>query len=247
MERSLEGRVAVVTGAGTRLGRAIAEGLGLRGASVVVHYASSRGGAEQAAQAIRAAGPRAELVQADITDSAAVARVFEVADQLGGCDVLVNSAALFDKRPFTEIDDHSWRKIIDTDLTAPFYCCRAAAKAMRAKGRGDIVNIVDIGGGIKPWRGYAHYCTAKAGLAMLTRCLALELAPEIRVNAIAPGAILFPEGKKSDEERSRTLAAIPMQRTGTTEEVVEAITFLVAGPQFVTGQVLAVDGGRSLA
>jgi pteridine reductase len=246
MERSLEGRIAVVTGAGRRVGRAIAEGLGARGAAVVVHYGGSRAGAEAAARFIRDSGSRAALVQGDLTDSRTVDRVFEAADELGGCDLLVNSAAIFEKRALAEIDGQAWHRMIDTNLAAPFFCCKAAAASMRRKGRGDIVNIVDVGGALRAWKGYAHYCAAKAGLAAVTRCLALELAPQIRVNAIAPGAILFPEGY-GEEEKRQVLQAIPLQRSGSPEDIVQAVAYLVGGAPFITGQILAVDGGRSIA
>lgn len=246
MDRSLEGRVAVVTGAGIRVGRAIAEALGARGASVVVHYATSRDGAEQTVAAVYAAGGRAEAVQADLTDSEGVERVFGAAESMGGCDLLVNSAAVFERRPLEAIDDAAWRRMLDTNLSAPFFCCRAAVAAMRRKGRGDIVNVVDVGGGMRAWSHYAHYCAAKAGLAMLTRCLALELAPTIRVNAVAPGTVLFPESW-GDEERRRAETLIPLGRAGSPRDVVGAVLFLLTGSDFVTGQVLAVDGGRSIA
>lgn len=245
MERSLEGRVAVVTGAGVRVGRMLAEGLAARGASVVLHYATSREGAEEAARALSAAGARCATVQADLTRSEEVARVFAAADRLGGCDLLVNSAALFERRPAEAIDDDAWRRMLEVNLTAPFFCCRAAAPGMRAKGGGAIVNVVDVGGALRAWRGYAHYCAAKAGLAMLTRCLALELAPQIRVNAVAPGAVLFPEGF-DPLERERLVARIPLGRAGTPQDVVEAVAYLSSAP-FVTGQILAVDGGRAIA
>ncbi|MBI5546834.1 MAG: SDR family oxidoreductase [Deltaproteobacteria bacterium] len=241
----LEGRVAVVTGAGVRLGRAIALGLGARGAKVVLHWATSREGAEEAAGQLRAAGGEAVTVQADLSQADQVPRVFEKAESLGGCDLLVNSAAIFERKAIEEIDDLAWRRMLDVNLSGPFYCCRAAVASMRRKGRGDIVNVADVGGGLRAWSHYSHYCAAKAGLAMLTRCLALELAPAIRVNAVAPGTVLFPE-PYAQEEKARTIARIPLGREGTPEDVVKAIEYLLGAP-YVTGQVLAVDGGRSSA
>ncbi|HEY3445542.1 MAG TPA: SDR family oxidoreductase [Myxococcales bacterium] len=243
MERSLEGRVAVVTGGGVRVGRAIAEGLGQRGAKVVVHYSSSRDGAEQAAKAIRDAGSAAVAVQGDLTKSADASRVVAAAEPWGGCDLLVNSAAIFERKPIEQIDDDAWRQMIDVNLSGPFFCCRAAVPAMKRKGGGDIVSVVDVGGALKAWAGYSHYCASKAGLAMLTRSLALELAPAIRVNAVAPGTVLFPEAY-GEEERERQLSRIPLGRTGTPQDVVEAIVYLL-GARYVTGQILAVDGGRT--
>jgi pteridine reductase len=243
MDQPLKGRVAVVTGAGVRLGRAIALGLGARGAKVVLHCHASRAGAEEAAREIRALGAEAVVVQADLTQHAEVAPLFAAADALGGCDLLVNSAAIFERKPLEEIDDESWRRMLDANLTAPFSCCRAAVGTMRKKPGSCIVNILDVGGGLVPWREGAHYCAAKAGLAMLTRCLALELAPHIRVNGVAPGTVLFPEGY-GEEERERVVSRIPLGRVGTPQDVVEAVAYLATAP-FVTGQILAVDGGRA--
>ena len=244
MERTLQGRVAVVTGAGVRLGRAVAEGLGARGADVVVHFAHSLEGAEAAARAIRAGGARAELVQADLTQQTEIGKLFAAADRLGGCDLLVNSAAAFERRNLEEIDRAAWEKMLALDLSAPFFCCQAALPSMRRRGRGDVVNLVDIGGALKAWKGYAHYCSAKAGLAMLTRCLALELAPDIRVNAIAPGTVQFPE-VWTEQERARELARIPLGREGSFADVLKALDYLLGVP-YVTGQILVVDGGRSV-
>ncbi len=238
--------MAVVTGAGVRVGKAVALELAAQGASVVVHYFQSREGAEATAAAVRAAGARAQLAQADLTDSAQVSAVFAAADALGGCDLLVNSAAVFERAALEDIDDAAWRRMLDANLTAPFYCCRAAAPSLRRKGRGDIVNILDVGGGLRAWKSYAHYCAAKAGLAMLTKCLALELAPEIRVNGVAPGTVVFPESYSEDERRA-AVAKIPLGRIGDAGDVAKAVVFLASGSTFVTGQILAVDGGRSLA
>ncbi len=236
----------MVTGAGVRVGRAIALALSAQGADVVVHFSRSRPGAEGTAAAVRAQGSRAELVQADLTDSSQVARVFVAAEALGGCDLLVNSAAIFERAPLESIDDSAWRRMLDTNLSAPFFCCRAAVSAMRRKGRGDIVNILDVGGAIRAWKCYAHYCAAKAGLAMLTKCLALELAPEVRVNGIAPGTVLFPE-VYAESERRETLRKIPLGRVGSPDDVAAAVLFLVSSTSFVTGQIVALDGGSSIA
>lgn len=246
MDAWLEGRVAVVTGAGIRLGRALAEALARQGADVLVHYRGSRQGAEQTAASVHAAGRRAELVQADLTDPAQVDRVFEAAERLGGCDLLINSAAIFERKPLTSIDDADWRRMLDTNLSAPFYCCRAAARSMARKGGGDIVNIIDVIGGLRAFGGYSHYAPTKAGLKMLTEVLALELAPKVRVNAIAPGTVIFPESY-DEAQREKVKSKIPLQRIGAAEDVVEAALFLLRPGRFVTGQVLTVDGGRSIA
>ncbi len=242
----LEGRVAIVTGAGVRVGRAIAEALVDHGAHLVAHYRSSAEGAAQLVRRAAGLGRSALAVQADLTDEKQRARLFAAAETLGGCDLLVNSAAVFERRPLEEIDEAAWTRMLETNLTAPFFCCQAAAESMRRKGGGDIVNIVDVAGGLVAWPGYAHYCSAKAGLAMLTKCLALELAPAIRVNGVAPGPVLLPEGVGEAQTR-RALARVPLGRTGSPEDVVRTVLFLLTGSSYLTGQLIAVDGGRSIA
>ena len=207
---------------------------------------ASRSTASAGASTARASGARAEVVQADLTDSAQVARVFAAADGLGGCDLLVNSAAIFERAEIESVDDAAWRRMLDTNLSAPFFCCRAAVPSMHRKGRGDIVNILDVGGGLRAWKSHSHYCAAKAGLAMLTKCLALELAPQVRVNGVAPGTVRFPDSW-SEEQRLEVIAKIPLGRIGETDDVAKAVLFLTTGSSFVTGQILAVDGGRSVA
>jgi pteridine reductase len=242
--RALAGRTALVTGAGRRVGRAIALALARAGADVAVHYNLSEAGALETAEEARAAGVSAAPLRADLSEPEQVERLFaEVKDRLGGPDVLVNSAALFERVPFEDLDLEEWERTQRVNLTAPFLCCRAAVPEMRARGGGDIVNICDIGG-MAAWKGFAHYNVSKAGLIMLTRALAVELAPEIRVNGVAPGTVLFPEGY-DESARARIESRIPMGRAGTPEDVAEAVLFFVSGSGYVTGQVLAVDGGRS--
>jgi pteridine reductase len=245
MGEALAGRVAVVTGAGSRLGRVISEALLEAGADLVAGFHTHREGADALVEQAKALGRRAVAAGGDLTDSAAVERLFEAAGKLGGCDLLINSAGIFERRPVESIDDASWRRMIDTNLSAPFFCCRAAAASMRRKGRGDIVNLLDVGGALLPWRGYAHYCASKAGLAMLTKCLALELAPAIRVNGVAPGPVTLPEGFGEAETR-RAIERVPLRRVGSPQDVVQTVLFLLTGPSYVTGQILAVDGGRSI-
>jgi len=228
----LTGKVALVTGAARRVGRAIALELGRAGAHVVVHHHAS---AAEAAEVVRAIG-NAHAVQADLRDPAAAARVIGE-----GVDVLVNSAAGFEKRRFEEIDDARWEAMLALNLSAPVRMARAAVPGMRARGGGVIVNILDVAA-LRAWRGYAHYCVAKAGLAMLTRCLAVELAPAIRTCGVAPGTVLFPESYRP-AERARVEARIPLQRSGTPEDVGRAVRFLCE-QDFLNGVILPVDGGR---
>lgn len=242
--QSLEGKVALVTGAGRRVGRAVALALAGAGADVAVHYGRSREGAEKAAAEIAALGRRSVALQAELAQPADIERLFDkIEADMGGVDVLVNSAAAFERAPLADLDLARWERMIRVNLTAPFLCCRRVAHSMKAKGEGDIVNVCDIGG-MAAWKGYTHYNVSKAGLIMLTRALALELAPEIRVNAVAPGTVLFPDDY-DPAARERIVSRIPMGREGSPQDVVETVLFLLTGPRYITGQIIAVDGGRS--
>jgi pteridine reductase len=241
-ERRLEGRVALVTGAAIRLGKAIAESLADAGASVAIHHHGSE--AEAVVGALRAAGHRAAAFRVDLTDDAALDGLLPAVERtLGEVSVLVNSAGRFDRASFLETPDRMLDALWQLNARAPFRLSRALAKGMVARGAGDIVNVLDLGGGFIPWPGYAAYCMSKAALAMLTQVLAIELAPAVRVNAVAPGTVLPPESM-SAEEREALRLRIPLQRLGRPEDVAETVRFLVTGPDFITGQVVAVDGGR---
>jgi NAD(P)-dependent dehydrogenase (short-subunit alcohol dehydrogenase family) len=245
--KDLLGHRALVTGGAIRLGRSISVELADAGADVIVHCHSHPDAAEEVAAAVRARGARAVVVRGDLADGKQVRRVFADADRLlGPPDILVNNAGIFEQKPFESIEEASLRRMLDVNLVGPFLCAQEAARRMRAAGQGDIVNVVDIGGATLAWKGYAHYCSAKAGLAMLTRVLAVELAPEIRVNGVAPGAILFPE-TEDEETRRRALSRVPQGRPGDAEDVARTVRFLVSGPRYITGQIVAVDGGRTAA
>jgi pteridine reductase len=246
METELAGRTALVTGAAVRLGRSIALELARAGADVVVHCHAHLDEAREVAREIEALGRRSLVVQADLTSGAEAARLFREADALGPVDVLVLSSGVFSRRPFEEIGEDELRRTLDVNFVGPFLCAQEAARRMRALGRGDIVTLLDVGGTSLAWKGYAHYCPSKAALAMLTRVLAAELAPEVRVNGVAPGAVLFP-ADESPEVRARVLSRVPMGREGSAEDVARTVRFLVGGPRYLTGQVVAVDGGRSAA
>jgi pteridine reductase len=243
---SLSGKVALVTGAGKRLGAAIARALGVEGASVVVHYHTSASGAQETQAAIERAGSKAVVVRADLTNEPDVRRLFATARaELGRLDLLVSSAGVFEHVSFEEVSLGAWEEMLRTNLTSAFLCAREALPLLR-ESEGQIVHIADIAG-MQPWPGYTHYCVSKAGLIMLTKCLAVELAEhDIRVNAIAPGAVLFPDDYPEEDQR-RVVARIPLARAGEPEDVARTVVFLAAGPTFITGQVIAVDGGRSIA
>lgn len=235
-----------MTGAGIRLGRAIALALGRAGADVAVHFHASAAAAGETAAALRDLGVRTVLVQADQADPAQVRRMFaEVDAAFGGLDLLVNSAGILERLPLEAIDDGAWRRMIDVNLSGPFYACREAAPRFDRRGGGAIVNVVDVAVDL-PWPAHAHYCASKAGLAGLTRQLAVELAPRnIRVNGVAPGAVLVP-ADYDEAKRARIVARVPMKREGSPDDVADTVVFLAAGPSYLTGQIVAVDGGRSL-
>jgi NAD(P)-dependent dehydrogenase (short-subunit alcohol dehydrogenase family) len=240
-ELPLQGRVALVTGAGRRIGRSIALALAREGANVVVNYARSEADAQATAAEIAGLGRRSLAARADVTKREEVARMFDhTLREMGHLDILVNNAGAFFSARFEELTDEQWDGILDTNLKSQFLCSQAAAPLMKKQGRGRIVNISSLGG-LLAWPGYTHYCVSKAGSIMLTRCLARALAPEILVNSVAPGTIQFP-GEPPDADYIRR---VPLHRTGTGDEIASAVLFL-ATAEFITGQVIVVDGGRAL-
>lgn len=240
-ELPLAGQVALVTGGARRLGRSISEALAAAGADVVVNYASSRAEAEALVRQLEAAGRRALAWQADVSRSDEVrAMLAAVERSFGRLDILVNNAGIFFPAKFEELTEEQWDRTQGVNLKAQFLCAQAAAPLLRRSGRGRIVNISSLGG-LLAWAAYTHYCVSKAGVIMLTRCLARALAPEITVNSVAPGTIGFP-GEPPDEDYIRRA---PLGKTGRPQDVAEAVLYL-AEAEFVTGQVLVVDGGRAL-
>jgi 3-oxoacyl-[acyl-carrier protein] reductase/pteridine reductase len=238
--KSLEGKVALVTGAAKRIGRSIAEKLSSLGAAVVVNYENSKSEAEELVQSLEAAGGRAIAWQADVSRRDQVARMFEaVSREFGRLDVLINNAAIFFPAQFESLTEDQWDRIMNSNLKSTFLCSQAATPLLRAS-RGQIINMSSLGG-LLSWPTYTHYCVSKAGVIMLTRCLARALAPEIRVNSIAPGTIEFP-GEVPHEEFIRRS---PLHRTGTGEDITNAVEYLLSA-DFVTGQVMVVDGGRQI-
>lgn len=246
--RPLAGRVALVTGGGVRLGRALALGLGKLGADVAVHHHRSAAGAEEVCALIRVDGNRAEAFAADLTaEGAPLALVSEVERRLGPVTVLVNSAASFVRGALADTTPEAFDAQWKLNGRAPWLLTRAVAARLQALGQGgDVLNVVDIGGAFQPWKNSSSYCMTKAALRSMTECLAVELAPRIRVNGVAPGTVLPPEDL-SDEEAESLRARIPAGRFGSADDVVEAAAFLLCGPGFITGEIVRVDGGRSLA
>lgn len=240
----LAGRVALVTGAGRRLGRAMAHALAGRGMTLAIHYHASDRGATELRDEIAAAGGRAACFAADLTDAAAARALPQrVAAELGALDVLVNSAAVMLRIPFEETTPEDYDRVLDLNLRSVFFCTQGAAPALRAA-RGKVVNMADLSG-LEPWPGFATHSVAKAGVVMLTRVLARALAPDVTVNAIAPGAVLVPE-EYDEAERERLARSTPLRRLGAPADVIAALLYLLEGGDYVTGEVLVVDGGRLL-
>jgi len=236
----IEGRVALVTGAGTRVGRAIALALGKAGMRVAVHYARSEKGAREVADEIIGGGSEARTLPGDLTDPATPPRLVEhTVKVFGGLDVLVNSAAVMLRTPVGEVLVEDWDAMFALNLRAPFFLAQAAARAMTDGGC--IVNIADLAA-FEAWKGYIPHAITKAGIVQMTRGLAHALAPRIRVNAVAPGAVLLPEGA-TQADADRLISTTPLGRLGTAEDVAQAVMYLICA-DFVTGETLIVDGGR---
>src|SRR6266403_1782105 len=239
---ALRGRVALVTGAAKRLGRAVALRLAEEGADIVIHYRSSAAEAKSAIAEIEKMGRRGVAIAADLTSIAEIKRLFdEAAKQFGRLDILVNCAANFLPSSIISTTEEVWDASLDANLKAPFFCAQAAAPLLR-RSNGTIINFADTGG-LLGWPAYVAHSVSKAGVVMLTKVLAKALAPEVRVNAIAPGTITMP-GDPPEWEADFVKVA-PLRRTGAPSDIADAVVFL-ANSKFITGQVLVVDGGRTL-
>lgn len=241
----LMGQVALVTGAGRRIGREIALTLARAGADVVVNYLHSRTEAQATVQEIKAFGVRSVAVRADISRPAQVRRMFQsVEERFGHLDILVNNAGSFFPARWDKLTEIDWDRMLGVNLKGPFFCAQAAAQIMRRRKGGRIVNISSLGG-LQAWPDYVHYCSSKAALVMLTRCLGKALAPNIQVNSIAPGTILFP-GEKPGGMIKHVIESTPLKKAGRAEDIASMVLYLACHSDFITGQVFVVDGGRSI-
>ena len=238
MSEKIEGKVVLVTGAARRIGRAIALELGRKGARVAVHYRAS---AEEAEKTAAECG--GSVFKADLTSVGEIEHLFAaVADSYGRLDALVNNAAVYQRTPILKTTEEQWDRIVATNLKAYYFCAQQAARLMLPRGEGRILNLSSLGG-IRPWAEFGPYNASKAGVIHLTRSLAKELAPAIQVNTIAPGVIEF--GDPVTKEVQRQIDATPAGRAGTGQDIAEAALYFLTCSRFVTGQVLAVDGGLS--
>lgn len=242
-------KVALITGAARRVGAEIARTLHAAGMNVALHYHHSQAEAEQLCQHFnqQRAGS-AVLLQADLTQTSLLDElVKKTVHTFGHLDVLVNNASRFYKTDIGSVTDAIWQDLFDSNLKAPFFLAQAAAPYLQET-RGVIVNIADVHAA-RPMRDYPVYCMTKAGLVMMTQALAKELAPFVRVNAVSPGTVVPPEGANtlSEELRNKIINKTALQRYGTAEDVAKAVLFLVRDADFVTGEVITVDGGRSLS
>lgn len=239
----LRDRVALVTGGGIRVGRALALALASRGTRVAVHYHSSADGARDVARSIEKSGGRAQTFSADLTSiGAPESLVAEVAGAFGRLDILVNSAAVMVRTPFGEVDARRWDDIVALNLRAPFFLAQAAAPHLR-KAKGAIVNIADLAA-FETWPAFIPHGLTKSGMVHMTKSLARVLAPDVRVNAIAPGTVLLPDDW-SEADAEHLNATTPLRREGSPEDVAHALLFLLEA-DYITGETIIVDGGRSV-
>ena len=249
MEETLTGKVALVTGGAKRVGAAICRLLHARGANIMLHHRASVDEARALQSGLHA--QRADsvaLIQADLLNGASLPDLVKTTvGRFGRLDILINNASSFFATPVGDITERAWDDLVGTNLKAPLFLSQAAAAELR-KNHGCVVNIIDIHAEF-PMKNYVVYTVAKGGLLALTRSLARELGPEVRVNGVAPGTIMWPEGEEWSDElsRQRIINRSALKRIGEPEDIAKAVDYLVGAAPYVTGQVIAVDGGRSIA
>jgi pteridine reductase len=244
----VQGKTVLITGGARRVGAAVCRRVHLAGANIMLHYRASAGEARLLSAELNHARPNSvALLQADLLDIAKLPAVVEqTLETFGRLDALVNNASSFFQTPVGEITPANWNDLFGTNLQAPLFLAQAAAPALK-RAQGAIVNITDIHAE-RPLKNFVVYSIAKAGLAGLTRSLARELAPEVRVNAVAPGPILWPDDESFDElSRQRIISHTPLRREGTPEDIARAVHFLLADADYITGETINVDGGRNMA
>lgn len=242
-DRPLSGQSALVTGGAKRIGRAIALALAQAGANVTVTYLSSQSEAEQTLRALEDLGTHAQALACDVRSESSVrAAVVATLEFHGRLDVLVNNAAIYETVPLDRMTLDQWDAVFETNARGPFLVAREALPYLRKEG-GRIINMGSLGG-LRAWARHAHYCASKAALHMLTQVMAKAFAPEVTVNCVAPGWIELGDGNR--EQAARFRARAPLRRNGTAREVAETVLFFAAGPKFITGQILPVDGGLGL-
>ncbi len=244
---TLEGRVVLVTGGAKRIGRAIAVALAKRRARIVISYRTSARDARRTVKELERHGaPDALAVHADLSNSAEVKQLMaRIQRRFRGLDVVVNSAANFERTPWATLTARHWDAALGTNLKGPFLCALYASRLMKQRGGGKIINLADWAG-VRPYRDYLPYCVSKAGVIGLTKALAKELAPSIQVNAIAPGPILPPAGM-SRAECSHISQRVPLARWGSPQDIANTVLFLIEGTDFMTGSTVFVDGGQLIA
>jgi len=243
---TLDGKVVLVTGAARRIGAAIATTLHQNGANVAVHYRDSLTDADVLVEMLNGERPdSAAKFQADLNDTEALPSLIDsIVNWHGALDILVNNASSFYPTPPGEITEAHWNDLVGSNLKAPLFLSQAALPALR-EAQGVIINLIDVHAQ-RPLRNHTVYGSAKAGLAMLTRSLAKDLAPDIRVNGVSPGAILWPENGMNDATKKMILDQVPLGRPGLPEDIAGCVLYLVRDAAYVTGQIIAVDGGRSI-
>ncbi len=245
-DHTLTGQSILITGAARRIGAELARGLHTAGANIVVHYRSSAEDANHLVDELNERRNRSAIaVAADLQDiKAAPGLIATAVGHFGRLDALINNASRFYPTPFGSVTDTEWEDLLGSNLRAPFFLAQAAADELR-KHHGTIINMVDIHSK-RPLADHSVYCIAKAGLAMLTKSLARELAPEVRVNGVSPGAILWPEAGLDDQTKQKIIGRTALKRTGGPEDIVNTVLFLLCDGSYMTGQIVTVDGGRSI-